>query len=84
MHFLLFLLQIFYVPHFAFLAESNLTHLRSAEQSEYVFNRSLNAAIIVLNVDISINGYKFGHLACEARHQKTSTQILLARNYAFY
>lgn len=64
MHFLVFLIEIFYVPLLAFLAESNLTHFRSAEQSECVFNRSLNAIIFVINADISINGYEFGHVAC--------------------
>lgn len=85
MHFLLFWLQIFYVPLFAFLAESNSTHFQSAEQSEYVFSSSLNAVIVVTNVDISINSYEFGHFTCWVWHQKKmSSQILLACNYAFY
>lgn len=70
MHFLLIWLQIFYVPLFAFLAESNSTHLQSTEQSEYVFSSSLNAVIVVINVDISINSYEFGHFRCWVRHQK--------------
>lgn len=70
MHFLLFWLQIFYVPLFAFLAESKSTHFESAEQSEFVFSSSLNAVIVVINVDISINSYEFGHFTCWVRHQK--------------
>lgn len=58
MHFLIFLIEIFYIPLLAFLAESNLTHFQSAEQSEYVFNRSQNAIIFVINADISINGFE--------------------------
>lgn len=49
---------------FAFLAESNLTHFQSAEQSKYVFNRSLHVIIVVIDVGISVNGYEFGHLIC--------------------
>lgn len=80
MHFLIFLIEIFYVPLLAFLAKSNLTHFESAEQSEYAFNRSLNAIIFVINADISINGYE---LDMDMWHVGKS-QIVFACNYVFY
>lgn len=80
MNFLIFLIEIFYSPLLAFLAESNLTHFQSAEQYEYVFNRSLNAIIFVINADISINDYEFGHVACR---KKPQSQIFLPAIMSF-
>lgn len=83
MHFLIFLIEIFYVPLLAFLAKSNLTHFQCAEQSEYVFNRSLNAIIFVIKI-WPLNQWLWighGYVACWKKPNTFCLQLCILPKY---